>query len=245
MQAAALDFGDAEQVVTKGVFAALIGVTPGRVSQMISEEKISGDAIVGEGRNARIRVETARAQLRQRTDLGQRFGNGLGTRLDGQLPPAAGASVADRAEEAPRQPSPTPPPVLDPVAERLKAIKLEQAERANRQEREQDLAGRGVYVRADHSRAAMMGVASAMLNVFEGGISDLAQALATAFELPQRDLVHVLRQEFRTLRAQAAQAARKRAQELPPLIEDDGEAEPEGEGMTHVDPPHEPGAPGD
>jgi len=228
-----------DQVVTKGAFAALIGVSPGRVSQMIAEGKISPDALEGEGRNARIRVETARAQLRERTDLGQRFGNGITTRLDGALPFAAGAPLAvDDPEGAPRpssetaEPAPRPPspPVVasDPLADRLRQIKLEKAERENQQELEEDLARRGIYVRTDQSRAALAGVAAAMLNVFEGSISDLAQALATEFEIPHRDLAHVLRREFRTLRIKAAAAARQRCDELPPLVVDDAAgADPE------------------
>lgn len=250
MTAAALAQADqaaADPIVSKGQFAQLIGVSPGRVSQMIAEGKIGPEALVGEGRSARIRVETARAQLRERTDLGQRLGNGLETRLDGALPFAAGAALADDtpqsaprlagAEEAPRLSSPTPaPPVVptDPVADRLKQLKLNDAERRERQALEDDLARRGIYVRTDHSRAALIGVAQTMLNVFEGSIPDLAQALAARFEIPQRDLAHVLRQEFRAVRSRAAEAARQRAEELPPLVVDDGSADLEEEAGEEV-----------
>ncbi len=225
----------AELVVSKSQFAALIRVSPGRVSQMIAEGKIGPEALEGEGRSARIRVEIARAQLRERTDLGQRLGNGLETRLDGALPPVADAPLAVPApQDAPRlaeagaaqpQLSPTRAPApgpSDPVADRLRQIKLEEAERRNRQALEEDLAARGTFVRASQSRAALIGVAQTMLNVFEGAIPDLAQALAAQFEIPQRDLAHMLRQEFRAIRGRAAAAARQRAEELPPLIVDDG-----------------------
>ncbi|WP_051651372.1 hypothetical protein [Brevundimonas bacteroides] len=227
----------ADPIVTKGQFAELIGVSPGRVSQMIAEGKIGPEALVGEGRSAKIRIETARAQLRERTDLGQRLGNGLTTRLDGALSLVADAQLTDRvADDAPRlagaedglrQPSPTQPSPgpSDPVADRLKQLKLNDAERRERQALEDDLARRGVYVRADHSRVALLGVAQSMLNVFDGAVADLAQALATHFEIPQRDLAHVLRQEFRALRSRAAAAARQKAEELPLLIIDDGSAD--------------------
>lgn len=237
MSAAAL--AQVEQIVSKGQFAALIGVTPGRISQMIAEGKIDGAALVGEGRSAKVRVEVARAQLRERTDLGQRLGNGLETRLDGALNPVADAALAvEDPESAPRlteaegldtlrspTPAPQPPPV-DSVADRLKQLKLSDAERRERQALEEDLARRGTYVRADHSRAALVGVAQTMLNVFEGSIADLAQALASRFEIPQRDVAHALRQEFRALRSRAADAARQKAEELPPLILDDGSEDP-------------------
>ncbi|WP_309628746.1 hypothetical protein [Brevundimonas sp.] len=224
----------ADPIVTKGQFAELIGVSPGRVSQMIAEGKIGPEALVGEGRSAKIRIETARAQLRERTDLGQRLGNGLTTRLDGALSVVADTPLIDRfAEAAPRlagaedsfriSPTPQPSPT-DPVADRLKQLKLNDAERRERQALEDDLARRGVYIRADHSRAALLGVAQTMLNVFDGCVADLAQALATEFEIPQRDLAHVLRREFRALRSRAADAARKKAGEMPLLVIDDGSA---------------------
>ncbi|MDP1642731.1 MAG: hypothetical protein Q8L59_11150 [Phenylobacterium sp.] len=246
MSAAAL--AATEEVVSKGQFAILIGVSPGRVSQMISEGKIDGDALSGEGRSAKIRVEVARAQLRERTDLGQRLGNGLETRLDGSLPFSGHAPLTEGApDNAPRLagagepsrfPSPThapPPGPTDPVADRLKQLKLSDAERRERQALEGDLARRGAYVRSDQSRAAMVGVAQSMLNVFEGSLADLAQALATRFELPHRDVAHVLRQEFRAVRARAATAARERAEELPRLILDDAPTEPGGEARSEED----------
>lgn len=233
MSAAAL--ASSERVVSKSEFAALIGVSPGRVSQMIAEGKIAGDALAGEGRSAKVRVEVARAQLRERTDLGQRLGNGIETRLDGALPFPAGANLADPTPKAaPRLAGAedgdhSPPAPSDHVADRLKQLKLLDAERRERQALEDDLARRGIYVRADQSRAALASVAQTLLNVFEGSIADLAQALATRFELQHRDVSHVLRQEFRALRARAAEAARQRAEELPRLIGDDGAAEPSGE----------------
>lgn len=230
-----------EQVVTKGHFAELIGVSPGRVSQMISEGKIGPEALDGEGRSARIRVEQARAHLRERTDLGQRLGNGMATRLDGQLPlmPPPPLAVGNR-ESAPQQAGAdwvnlsSPPAPVDQVAERLKQLKLADAERRERQALEEELAARGTYVRADRSRAALNGVAATLLNVFEGSIADLAQALATQFEIPQRDLMHVLRKEFLTIRVKAAAAARQRAEDLPALIMDDAAAA-QGEADTGED----------
>ncbi len=77
------------EVVTKGEFARLRGVTPGRVSQWIADGKIGPEAMEGEGRFARIRVAVATAQLKARLDIGQRFGNGLSTDLTAPVPPEA------------------------------------------------------------------------------------------------------------------------------------------------------------
>ncbi len=53
-----------EASVTKGKFAELIGVSPGRVSQYLAEGKITAASLHGHGRNARIIVERAKADLR-------------------------------------------------------------------------------------------------------------------------------------------------------------------------------------
>jgi hypothetical protein len=72
----------ASQVVTKSDFALLTKVTRSRVSQWIREKKIGPEAIVGEGRGAKINVRIALEQLRVRLDPNQRFGlNGLSTKL--------------------------------------------------------------------------------------------------------------------------------------------------------------------
>jgi hypothetical protein len=84
-------------VVSKGQFAALRNVSRGRVSQWISEGKIKPDALVGEGRNAKIKVAVATRQLRDALDVGQLAGNGVGTRPD--LPPLAQASPAAPTRE--------------------------------------------------------------------------------------------------------------------------------------------------
>ena len=73
-------------LVKKSTFAELRGVTPGRVTQWIGKGRISGPAIVGEGRSAMIDVDLATAQLRERLDVNQRFGlKGLSTNLDRTL----------------------------------------------------------------------------------------------------------------------------------------------------------------
>ncbi len=82
--------------LSKAEFAAHIGVTPGRVSQYIADQKISGDALIGKGRAARIHVETARQQLLARLDPGQMLGNGKFTQL-GATPPTVTISAATAA----------------------------------------------------------------------------------------------------------------------------------------------------
>ena len=96
-----VSFETSGDIVTKSAFASLIGVSAGRVSQFLSEKKIFGDALVGEGRCARIRVSVACQQLKRNLDISQRFGNGITIRLDQPLPVSEVGPPADPIEERP------------------------------------------------------------------------------------------------------------------------------------------------
>ena len=73
-----------DEIVTKSVFAGLAGVSKPRVSQWISDGKISGDAIVGYGHRARIRVAVAQAQLGLRLNVLQRISHSATPAGDGK-----------------------------------------------------------------------------------------------------------------------------------------------------------------
>jgi hypothetical protein len=60
--------------LSKSEFAKLAGVTPGRISQLLRDGVISRSALVGEGRNARIKADLAMAMVRDRTDPARRAG---------------------------------------------------------------------------------------------------------------------------------------------------------------------------
>jgi hypothetical protein len=85
----------ADGTLSKSEFAEYLGVSPGRVAQYITDEKLSGDALVGESRRAqRIRVDVAVAQLRVRLDPSQMLGNGKKTRLEIDTAPGVPISPA-------------------------------------------------------------------------------------------------------------------------------------------------------
>lgn len=204
----------ADQVLSKSEFAAHIGVTPGRISQMIAEGKISGPAIRGEGRAARIVVDVAKRQIGDRTDVGQRFGNGLDTRLDvggGEAPPVQTTIGPTNAVRESR----------DPLAEQIKTEKLRQLQFTTRRQAEEERARAGLYVRADQTAASMARLAGGMITVFEGGLGDLAQAISARFQIPTRDVAHLLRTEFSGLRSKAAAEARRHSETLPALVVDE------------------------
>jgi len=208
-----------EQVVSKSEFARIAGVSPGRVTQWIDEGKISGAGLVGEGRSARIRVETALQQVNLRRDVGQALGNGSATRVD----------APRRSRPAP--PDPDAPPGGDPfegwspdgttddIDRRLKQAKLEAAERDNRIKAAEEAASEGRYTESATMRAEMGKISGQMLRIFEGMLPAIATAIAAEFELEARDVTHALNEQFRKVREQAATAAAKHAQSLAETAE--------------------------
>jgi len=165
-----------QSTATKAEFAALSGVTKGHVSQWLRTGKIDGAALVGEGRFARINIKVARRQLDARLDLGQRLGANGRARLDGE----ASADPNDAA---------------------IKRQRLAQLELANEKARAEAEARAGRYVEADAARQEMGKIAGRLVASVEGGLPELASALAAHFQLPQRDVLHVLRAAWRGLRA--------------------------------------------
>ena len=134
--------------MSKGEFARLINVSPGRVSQYIASGQIGPDALDGEGRSARIIVDKATRQLNARLDVAQRVGiNGMGTRLAGE---------AAMPETAPAQ-NALPIEVLrtqsDIVADQIAREKLEQAKMQTARARRDEALAAGRYMLADEARA--------------------------------------------------------------------------------------------
>ncbi len=204
----------AAEVMTKSAFAAHVGVSAGRISQYIAERKIHGEALEGEGRNAKIRTSVAIEQLQRTLDPSQRFGaNGTATRAG----PAAAAE--GRADAPPRQ-SPrerTLEPFVDEVAaEKLKQQKITTA----RMEREEALE-LGRYMLTDDARREMVKAVAEAFKVMEQGIPEMAKALAAQFAVSTHDATHVLLKAFRDHRAKKAKDFVAASAELDEHVEDD------------------------
>jgi len=203
----------AEPIVSKGEFAQMIGVTNGRISQMIAAGQIGPEALEGTGQRAKIRVETAKAQLRRRLDIGQRMGNGLTTRLTPDAPPGPASEFSSFAPPSAR--SERSDLFEDAIrAERLKGLRL-----ANRRATEEELERRGEFTATADVQAALSKVSADMVSIFEGALSDFAAAVSSKFQIPARDVLHLLRTEFRTVRSSAANALRAGQARLPSLVE--------------------------
>ena len=67
----------------------------------------------------------------------------------------------------------------------------------------------------------MTQMAASLLTIFEGGLADLAAALAAKHGLVQRDVLHQLRTEFRTVRVKALEALRRDMTTVPPIVTDE------------------------
>jgi len=225
---AALAASPDPDVISKGTFAKRRNVSPGRVSQWISEKKISGAAIVGEGRNAQIRESIAVAQLNRKLDIVQRTGNGLMTRLDALAPAPATQPVS-----TPLAP-PTEPAAdavrLDPIEEKIKRERLEQLRRQNRKNAEEEATRAGLLVNAEASQAQFGKIAVQLVTIFDGALSSFAASIAARFQVPQRDVLHLLRNDFRKVRGDAAAAVRRVAEQMPATIEQELAADDEADG---------------
>ena len=169
----------ADDVVTKTKFAALCGVSRPCVSQWIRGKKIYGAALIGDGRDKRIRVDIARQQLKQTLDVSQRLGANGKLRFDDD---PADVSVEDDIRRA----------------------RLEQIQLANEQARALREIQAGRYTDTATVRREMGGVAARMLSVFEGSLGEFATAVAAKSNLPARDALHVLRTAFHVVRERAS-----------------------------------------
>lgn len=196
------------QVVSKGDFARIAGVSPGRVSQWIAEGKIGRDALDGDGRAAKIIVDLALAQVKLRRDPGQAIGNGIGTRL-----------TADQPEEGVKAAPPVLPNRTDDVAYQIQQERLESERRKNRLASVDEAVKLGQLVPSDAVRAEMMRLARQVDEENGAMLADFASAIAGRFSLPQRDILHLLREVRNEKKAAAAKRAAAIIDDTPETVE--------------------------
>jgi hypothetical protein len=184
-----------EDIVTKGRFAAIAGVSRARVTQYLADGQISGDAIVGSGHRARIRVSVAQAQLRQNLDPSQHLG-------------ANGRARVGSSDDG-------------GTGDAIKRARLEQLELANQHARAVREAEAGRYVRADDVRQEMGKIAGRTIGVFEGALGELATVVAAKTDQPARDILHIMRTTFRSIRERTSKTEVGIAKTLPTAIDDE------------------------
>jgi hypothetical protein len=195
-----------DDVVTKSAFASLCGVSNARVSQWLADGKLTGEAVVGHGHRARIRVDVARAQLKQRLDITQRLATGRA-----KLDPTRVREKPASLDEA------------QPVEEHIKAERLAQLRHFNKRASEEEALRAGAYVKAEDVRQQFGAVAARMLSTFEASFMPIANAIVASRAQTPRDVLRAMRSTWREVRAQAAKAQGEEALALPPLIDEDAD----------------------
>lgn len=224
-------------IITKGEYAKHRGVTPGAVSQWIANRKISGAALVGVGRLARINVEVADRQLAATLDMGQQLARGghvqptpapsagpLFSAANTSHPPVGGEGDGD-GEDIPTD---------DSVA-RYNRARAAQKELELRQAIEKDLAARGTYMLTSDARAAFGRELRVVIQTIEQWLPDVAAALATEMgrraaeakeagagpppPMSGREVGVLLTKEWRALRGRMSEQAAARKAQAAPLVE--------------------------
>ena len=197
-----------DDVVTKSAFASLCGVSCGRVSQWLADGKLDGEAIVGHGHRARIRIDVARRQLKQRLNITQRLATGR-AKLDGE-----------HGEERQEWNPSLNVGVASPVEEDIKAERLAQLRHFNQRAAEEAALRAGAYVKAADARQQFGAIAARMLSTFEASFLPIANAIVASRAQTSRDVLRSMRSTWREVRAKAAKAQGEEALALPSLIDE-------------------------
>lgn len=207
-----------ETLVSKGEFARRINVSAARVSQYLREGKLTHASLSGTGRMAKIRFERGCRELNHELDISQRLGNGLETQLDFSNSGGSDAQADNQAGTlAPQKIA----PVADPNSpeSQIKQERLRSLQFQNRKSAAEEEAARGRFMLTSDARNQMSAISAGMLQVFEGSLADLSTAISAKFKVPHRDVMHLLKAEFRKVRQKAADQARKQANEHPEIVE--------------------------
>lgn len=214
--------------VSKGAFAAMLNVSPGRVSQYIAAGKIHGPAIEGEGRSAVIVVEIACQQLEKSLDMVQRLAQSTASQPPLHFAPPQPDAVHGDALQVP----PPPPPVMaspaapvDPDTALYNRSRAENAAIQTERSRRDLEADRGRYVLKASVEPGFSRVLTSIILSLEQSLTDIGSAMAAELALDEKKITLALRAAYRSWRADMAAEARKHGMSLP-AYEPDPEREP-------------------
>jgi hypothetical protein len=191
--------------LSKLEFSRLLGVSPSRVTAYIAKGRIYGAALVGSGRFQRIIPDVAREQLRKTLHVTQHLANGA-ARLDRPETPLAGSPPVGA--------SPRDDVVVQIQEERLRQMRL-----VSRRQEEDELRRCGQLVPAGQVDQALRRVAGRMLAVMDGAISAMAEHIAARLQVPRRDALYELRQEWRKAREAAETEFRREVATMPATVD--------------------------
>ena len=192
-----------------------LGVTPGRISQLVSQGKLDG-CYTGEGRDRRFDLERVADALNKRLDPGQMMGNGRATKrriaevakVSGQVEADAGAE--DAGDDSPTKKDGRPLSPEDP--DRYELAKIVQAEENARRLRRQNAVEEGRFVLASEvSRNVARAIAKEVAEV-ESYIRDAARRVADEMGVDFRTARKLMVDVWRAHRGTRAEAAAEAAQ---------------------------------
>lgn len=187
------------EVLTKAEFAERIGKSRARVSQLVAEGKISGPALVGTGRAAKILVDVALQQLAATLDPIAQLGQG-------QMPTAAAPTALTGG-------------AIPDAQARYMAARAEREELALRQDRAKEEEAFGRWMLREDAEAEWSREMAAFLQSAETWLVTTAAADVAALESPPlRDIAKTLRAGFRKFRESWSSVMERRA---AAAVEDD------------------------
>lgn len=206
--------------MTKSDYAAHRGVSPGRISQYISDGKIGPNAIDGSGQRARVIVAVADKQLGERLDPSQALGaNGAATR-----------SAAPIESPAPDVPSDAPEYPVLPLTPQESAMaraaeeKAKQAEIQTQRMLREEAAALGRYMLTADARNATARAVNEVLAIVDASLREMADAVAADCDVEAKPVLTAIRKAWREARAKHADAQRQAAEAHPPHIADEAKA---------------------
>ncbi len=232
-----------QHILTKTDYAAYRGVTPAALSQWLSKGRLSGAAIVGQGRNARINVQVADQQLMHTLDLGQQFARGGQPDTSRLASPPADEptdnlfTAATRRPVQPASPGPADGGLGDSIVsdpgKRFNAVKTEIAEMDLADRKEKALARRGTYTLTADARAIFARDLAQFVRGVEQWLPDAAGIIASemvrreadaraagqpSVPLSARELSVLLMREWHAQRQRMKEQADARRAAAPAII---------------------------
>lgn len=174
-------------IATKSEFATIVGRHPAFVTRAIAEGKISGDALIGEGRSSRIRVDAALAQLAIKLDLGQQLAQAnpiIPLPAQSSIVPPSGAVTVGTVERAAGADTSAPAAADDPLAqERAEQVRLRNANLRAQIERgaREDALSAGALVDATAVARALSRQLQPLMSIFDELPAAIAKPMSEQF----------------------------------------------------------------
>lgn len=213
------------EFATQADFARMMNVSRAAVSQWKSNGILTDAAFSEPNKKGKLVVSVATEDVRRNRDIGQSLGNGMATGAGASAEPVAPAPDLVPDAVAPDRVAPQPDQIGDAVHQKpvaqdiprtptpqdlLIEARLEKQLRENRLQAADEAVRAGLLMSSDDAREQMARIAGMMLQIFEGSLTDFSDVIARKFDVSQRDVLHLLKSEFRNVRSRAADKERAR-----------------------------------